>query len=83
MTWKPPATATVAAPGATLKVYAGTYLSPSGAKVEVAFQPGKGLSVRGAGGFEETRIEGSRVPAGRRRGADARSRAASPVREPG
>ncbi len=32
---------------ATLKIYAGTYPSPSGAKVEVAFQPGKGLSIRG------------------------------------
>ena len=31
---------------ATLGMYAGTYLSPSGAKVEVAFQPGKGLSIR-------------------------------------
>ena len=37
---------------ATLKMYAGTYSSPSGAKVEVAFQPGKGLSIRGAGGFD-------------------------------
>jgi len=36
----------------TLKMYAGTYSSPSGAKVEVAFQPGKGLSIRGAGGSE-------------------------------
>ena len=36
----------------TLKMYAGSYLSPSGAKVEVAFQPGKGLSIRGAGGFD-------------------------------
>jgi hypothetical protein len=33
---------------ATLQTYAGTYLSPSGGKVEVAFQPGKGLSLRGA-----------------------------------
>ena len=36
----------------TLKMYAGSYLSPSGAKVEVAFQPGKGLSIRGAGGVD-------------------------------
>jgi hypothetical protein len=35
-----------------LQIYAGTYLSPSGAKVDVAFQPGKGLSIRGAGGFD-------------------------------
>ena len=35
-----------------LMTYAGTYLSPSGAKVDVAFQPGKGLSIRGAGGFD-------------------------------
>ena len=33
---------------ATLQIYAGTYLSPSGGKVEVVFQPGKGLSIRGA-----------------------------------
>jgi CubicO group peptidase (beta-lactamase class C family) len=31
----------------TLQTYAGTYLSPSGGKVEVVFQPGKGLSIRG------------------------------------
>ena len=31
---------------ATLMAYAGSYVSPSGAKIEVAFQPGKGLSVR-------------------------------------
>jgi CubicO group peptidase (beta-lactamase class C family) len=37
---------------ATLRQYAGTYQSPSGAKVEVAFQPGKGLSIRGAGGAD-------------------------------
>jgi CubicO group peptidase (beta-lactamase class C family) len=33
----------------TLRRYAGTYLSPSGGKVEVVFQPGKGLSIRGGG----------------------------------
>lgn len=37
---------------ATLQQYAGTYQSPSGGKVEVAFQPGKGLSIRGAGGVD-------------------------------
>jgi CubicO group peptidase (beta-lactamase class C family) len=36
----------------TLQQYAGTYLSPSGAKVVVAFQPGKGLLIRGAGGAD-------------------------------
>jgi len=37
---------------ATLQQYAGTYQSPSGGKVEVVFQPGKGLSIRGAGGAD-------------------------------
>jgi hypothetical protein len=37
---------------ATLKMYAGSYLSPSGGKVEVTFLPGKGLSIRGAGGVD-------------------------------
>jgi len=37
---------------AILQQYAGTYLTPSGGKVEVAFQPGKGLSIRGAGGAD-------------------------------
>jgi len=37
---------------ATLQQYAGTYQSPSGGKVEVAFQPGKGLSIRGADGAD-------------------------------
>jgi hypothetical protein len=37
---------------ATLQQYAGTYQSPSGGKIEVAFQPGKGLSIRGAGGVD-------------------------------
>ncbi len=31
----------------TLQAYAGTYMSPSGGKTVVAFQPGKGLSIRG------------------------------------
>jgi hypothetical protein len=44
----PPALTTDSA----LQIYAGSYLSPSGAKVDVAFQPGKGLSIRGAGGFD-------------------------------
>lgn len=36
----------------TLMMYAGSYLSPSGGKGEVAFQSGKGLSIRGAGGID-------------------------------
>jgi CubicO group peptidase (beta-lactamase class C family) len=36
----------------TLKAYAGTYLSPSGGKVEVGFQPGKGLSIKGGNGLD-------------------------------
>lgn len=37
---------------ATLQPYAGTYITPSGGKVEVTFQPGRGLKIRGAGGAE-------------------------------
>lgn len=40
---------------ATLKQYAGTYISPSGGKVEVTFQPGKGLTVPGAGDLQPWR----------------------------
>lgn len=32
---------------ATLQTYAGTYISPSGGKTVVTFQPGKGLAIRG------------------------------------
>lgn len=32
---------------ATLQIYAGTYISPSGSKIVLTFQPGKGLSIRG------------------------------------
>jgi CubicO group peptidase (beta-lactamase class C family) len=32
---------------ATLQAYAGTYISPSGGKTVVTFQPGKGLAIRG------------------------------------
>jgi len=32
---------------ATLQTYAGTYVSPSGAKTVLTFQPGKGLAIRG------------------------------------
>lgn len=32
---------------ATLQTYAGTYISPSGGKTVLTFQPGKGLSIRG------------------------------------
>jgi CubicO group peptidase (beta-lactamase class C family) len=37
---------------ATLQMYAGTYRSPSGARVEVVFQPGKGLSIPGGTGLD-------------------------------
>ena len=37
----------VLAADSTLERYAGTYVSPSGGKVDVTFQPGKGLSIRG------------------------------------
>ena len=37
----------VLAADSTLQRYAGTYISPSGGKVDVTFQPGKGLSIRG------------------------------------
>ena len=33
---------------ATLQSFAGTYISPSGGKTVVTFQPGKGLAIRGA-----------------------------------
>jgi hypothetical protein len=32
---------------ATLQTYAGTYVSPSGGKTVLTFQPGKGLAIRG------------------------------------
>jgi hypothetical protein len=32
---------------ATLQTYAGTYISPSGGKTVLTFQPGKGLAIRG------------------------------------
>jgi len=31
----------------TLQGYVGTYMSPSGGKTVITFQPGKGLSIRG------------------------------------
>jgi CubicO group peptidase (beta-lactamase class C family) len=37
----------VLAADSTLQRYAGTYVSPSGGKVDVTLQPGKGLSIRG------------------------------------
>jgi len=37
----------VLAADSTLQRYGGTYFSPSGGKVDVTFQPGKGLAIRG------------------------------------
>ncbi|HEX7770992.1 MAG TPA: serine hydrolase, partial [Pyrinomonadaceae bacterium] len=46
---------------ATLQTYAGTYISPSGGKIVVAFQPGKGLSIRGGPDLQPWRPHQFRV----------------------
>ncbi len=46
---------------ATLEAYAGTYTSPSGGKVVVTFQPGKGLSIRGGPDLQPWRPHRFRV----------------------
>jgi len=51
----------VLAADSTLRQYAGTYLSPSGGKVDVTFQPGKGLSIRGGPDLEPWRPDQFRV----------------------
>lgn len=46
---------------ATLAQYAGTYTSPSGGKVVVTFQPGKGLAIRGGPDLEPWRANEFRI----------------------
>jgi CubicO group peptidase (beta-lactamase class C family) len=46
---------------ATLQAYAGTYISPSGGKTVLVFQPGKGLSVRGGPDLQPWRPQQFRV----------------------
>ncbi len=45
----------------TLERYAGTYTSPSGGKVVVTFQPGKGLAIRGGSDLQPWRPDQFRV----------------------
>jgi len=45
----------------TLQLYAGTYMSPSGGRVVVAFQPGKGLAIRGGSDLQPWRPHQFRV----------------------
>jgi hypothetical protein len=51
----------VLAADSTLARYAGTYISPSGGKVDVTFQPGKGLSIRGGPDLQPWRPSQFRV----------------------
>jgi CubicO group peptidase (beta-lactamase class C family) len=46
---------------ATLQAYAGTYISPSGGKTVLTFQPGKGLSIRGGPDLQPWRPHQFRV----------------------
>lgn len=46
---------------ATLQTYAGTYISPSGGKTVLTFQPGKGLSIRGGPDLQPWRPNQFRV----------------------
>jgi len=46
---------------ATLQTYAGTYISPSGGKTVVTFQPGKGLAIRGGPDLQPWRPSQFRV----------------------
>ena len=45
----------------TLQRYAGTYMSPSGGRVVVTFQPGKGLAIRGGSDLQPWRPHQFRV----------------------
>ena len=45
----------------TLQTYAGTYISPSGGKTVLTFQPGKGLSIRGGPDLQPWRPQQFRV----------------------
>ncbi|HEU4869238.1 MAG TPA: DUF3471 domain-containing protein, partial [Pyrinomonadaceae bacterium] len=46
---------------ATLQTYAGTYISPSGGKTVLTFQPGKGLAIRGGPDLQPWRPHQFRV----------------------
>jgi CubicO group peptidase (beta-lactamase class C family) len=46
---------------ATLQTYAGTYITPSGAKTVLTFQPGKGLAIRGGPDLQPWRPHQFRV----------------------
>jgi hypothetical protein len=46
---------------ATLQMYAGTYVTPSGGKTVLTFQPGKGLSIRGGPDLQPWRPHQFRV----------------------
>jgi hypothetical protein len=46
---------------ATLQMYAGTYISPSGGKTVLTFQPGKGLSIRGGPDLQPWRPQQFRI----------------------
>jgi len=46
---------------ATLQAYAGTYISPSGGKTVLTFQPGKGLSIRGGPDLQPWRPQQFRI----------------------
>jgi hypothetical protein len=46
---------------ATLQAYAGTYITPSGGKTVLTFQPGKGLSIRGGPDLQPWRPHQFRV----------------------
>ncbi|HEU4836914.1 MAG TPA: serine hydrolase [Pyrinomonadaceae bacterium] len=46
---------------ATLQAYAGTYISPSGGKTVLTFQPGKGLAIRGGPDLQPWRPHQFRV----------------------
>jgi hypothetical protein len=51
----------VLAADSTLRPYAGAYVTPSGGKVDVTFQPGKGLAIRGGPDLEPWRPRQFRV----------------------
>ena len=46
---------------ATLQMYAGTYISPSGGKTVLTFQPGKGLAIRGGPDLQPWRPQQFRI----------------------
>ena len=46
---------------ATLQMYAGTYITPSGGKTVLTFQPGKGLAIRGGADLQPWRPQQFRI----------------------